>query len=131
MHKNVSCGKKLWRAKLKENPQEYERYKIDERYRKLKKSNKTNNTTDTAANIVIENASKIVEERPSSSNGQSNSPPSSFSNKQSLHRSLSRVNNYLPKSPHKKAEVIERCQLKFQLKKSTRGRPHKDLNDDE
>ena len=70
--------KKLWRTKLKENPQEYERYKIIESYRKLKKSNKTNNNTDPAADIVIENASEIVEERPGSSNGGSNSSPTTI-----------------------------------------------------
>ena len=110
--KTEALRKKLWRAKLKENPQEYERYKINERYRKLKKSNKANNTTDPAADIVIE----IVEERPSSSNVGRNSSPSSFSNKQSLHRSLSRVDNYLPKSPHKKAEVIEKLAERYEVK---------------
>ena len=58
--------------------------------------------------------------------------PSSFSTKQSLHRSVSRLNNLLPKSPHKKVEVIEKLaekyQVKFQFKKGSSGRPRKDLN---
>ena len=58
--------------------------------------------------------------------------PSSFSTKQSLHRSVSRLNNLLPKSPHKKVEVIEKLaekyQVKFQFKKGSCGRPRKDLN---
>ena len=61
--------------------------------------------------------------------------PSSFSTKQSLHRSVSRLNNLLPKSPHKKVEVIEKLaekyQVKFQFKKGSSGRPRKDLNKEE
>ena len=133
--KTEALRKRLWRAKLKGNSQEYCQYKTNARYGKLKKSNKTNNTTDPAADIIIENVSEIVKERPSSSNGGSNSSPSSFSNKQSLQRRLSRVDNCLPKSSHKKAEVIkklaERYQVKLPFKKSARGRPRKGLKDDE
>ena len=52
-----------------------------------------------------------------------------------LYRSLSRANNFLPKSPHKKAEVIEKraekYKVKFNFKKDPRGRPCKDLNEEE
>ena len=61
----------------------------------------TNDTTNykTKKNKVIE-----VEEA-----GQcSSSPDSSFRNKKTLHRSLSRAENHLPKSPHKKAQDIEK-----------------------
>ena len=92
---------------------------MNERHQKLKKSSN--------------------EERPGSSGDQNDSSlsisTSSFSTKQSLHRSLSRANNFFPKSPHKKAEVIEKLaekyKVKFQFKKSTRGRPRKDLNEEE
>ena len=92
---------------------------MNERHRKLKKSSN--------------------EERPGSSADQNDSSlsisTSSFSTKQSLHRSLSHANNFLPKSPHKKAEVIEKLaekyKVKFQFKKSARGRPRKDLNEEE
>ena len=80
-----------------------------------------------------------MEERPASSTGQNDTSPSispsSFSNKQSLHRSLSRANNFLPKSPHKKTDVIEKLaeqyKVKFNFKKSARGRPREDLNEEE
>ena len=48
---------------------------------------------------------------------------------------MSRANNFLPKSPHKKAEVVEKLaekyKVKFNFKKSARGRPRKDLNEEE
>ena len=64
----------------------------------------------------------------------SSSPDSSFSNKQTLHRSLSHADNHLPKSPHKKAEVIEKLVEKYHVKipfNTKRGRPRKDLNEEE
>ena len=81
--------------------------------------------------------SQSMEERPRSSTGQNDiSPsisPSSFSNKQSLHHNLSRANNFLPKRTYKKAEVIEKLaensKVIFNLRKSARGRPQKDLNE--
>ena len=80
-----------------------------------------------------------MEERPGFLTGQKDTSlsifPSSFSNKQSLHCSLSHANNFLPKSPHKRTEVIkklaEKHKIKFNFKKSARGRPHKDLNEEE
>ena len=83
--------------------------------------------------------SQYMEEKHGSSTGQDDTSPSispsSFSNKQSLHHSLSRANNFLPKSPHKKAEVIEKLayqyKVKFKFKKSARGRSRKDLNEEE
>ena len=63
------------------------------------------------------------------------SQDSSFTNKQTLHRSLSRADNHLPKSPHKKAEIIEKLvekyQVKMPFKNFKRGRPRKDLNEEE
>ena len=91
---------------------------MDERHRKLKKSSN--------------------EERPGSSADQNDlslSISTSSLTKQSLHCSLSRANNFLPKSPHKKAEVIEKLaekyKVKFQFKKSAGGRPRKDFNEEE
>ena len=63
----------------------YEQYKVKERYRKLQ--NKENKA------VEVEEAGQC-----------SSSPNSSFSNKQTLHISLSRADNYLPKSPRKKLE---------------------------
>ena len=51
-----------------------------------------------------------------------------------LHRSLSLADNNLLKSPHKKAEVIEKlvekCHAKIPIN-TKRGRPRKDLNEEE
>ena len=46
-------------------------------------------------------------------------------------RSLFRADNYLPKTPHKKTEVIEKLIGKYHVKipfNAKRGRPRKDLN---
>ena len=128
MRKNVSCTeaieqkkkndalcKKLWRTKLKENPMKYEQYKINERHRKLQ--NKENKA------VEVEEAGQC-----------SSSPDSPFSNKQTLRRSLSRADNHLPKSPHKKAEVVQilveqnHVKILFNIK---HGRPRKDSNEKE
>ena len=108
---------------------------MTERYRRLKKT--SNATTSDNSDIVME--SQSMEKKLGSSTGQNDTSPSispsSFSNKQSLHHSLSHAENFLPKSPHKKAEVIEKLadqyKVKFKFKKSVRGRPHKDLNEEE
>ena len=95
----------------------YEQYKVNERYRKLQNKEKT---------VEVEEAGQC------SSNA---SPDSSFTNKQTLHHSLSRTDNHLPKSPLKKAEVIEKLvekyQVKIPFKNTKRGRPRKDLNEEE
>ena len=72
----------MWRTKLKENPMKYEQYRVNEQNRKLQ--NKENKA------VEVEEAGQC-----------SSSPDSSFSNKQTLHRSLSRADNDLPKSPQK------------------------------
>ena len=53
---------------------------------------------------------------------------SSFSNEQMLHRSLFRADNHLPKSPHRKAEVIKKLVEKNHMKipfNTNCGRPQK------
>ena len=113
--KNDVLRKKLWLAKLKENPMKYKQYKVNERYRKLQ--NKENKVFE------VEEAGQC-----------SSSPDSSFKNKQMLHRSLSRTDSHLPKSPHKKVEVIEKLVEEYHVKipfNTKRGRPQKDLNKEE
>ena len=113
--KNDALRKKLWRAKLKENPMKHEQCKVNERYRKLQ--NKENKT------VEVEEAGQCF-----------SSPDSSFSNKKTLHRSLSRADNHLPKSPHKKAEVIEKLVEKYHVKipfNTKHGRARNDLNEEE
>ena len=73
--KNDFLRKTLWRAKFKENPVKYKQYKVNERYRELQ--NKESNA------VEVEEAGQC-----------SSSPDSSFNNKQTLHRSLSRADNH-------------------------------------
>ena len=88
---------------------------IIERYRKLQ--NKENKA------VEVEEAGQC-----------SSSLDSSFSNKQTLHRSLSRAGSHLPKSSHKKAEVIKKLVEKYHVKipfNTNCGRPQKDLYEEE
>ena len=57
-----------------------------------------------------------------------------FSCRQTLYQSLSRVALHLPKSPNKKAEIIQRLATKYKLRinlHENRGRPRKELNDED
>ena len=112
--KNDALRKKLWRAKLKENPIKYKQYKVNERYGKLK--NKENNKA-----VEVEEAGQC-----------SSSPDSSFNNKQTIHRSLSRADNHLLKSPHKKVikKLVENYHVKI-IFNTKRSRPQKNLNEEE
>ena len=113
--KNDAIRKNLWRTKLKKNLMKYEQYKVNERYRKLQ--NKENKA------VEVEEAYQC-----------SSSSDSSFSNKQTLYRSLFRVEHLLPKSPHKKPEVIKKLIEKYHVKipfNTKHGRPQKDLNEEE
>ena len=61
-------------------------------------------------------------------------PDCSFSNKQTLHRSLYCADNHLPKSPRKKAEVIKILVEKHHVKipfTAKRGKSRKDLTGEE
>ena len=97
-----------------QNPMKYKQYKVNERYHKLQiKENKT---------VKVEEADQY-----------SSSPDSSFSTKQTLHRSLSRADNDFSKSPYKEAEVIEKLVEKYYVKipcNTKRGRPRKYLNNE-
>ena len=75
--------------------------------------------------------SQSMEKKLGSSTGQNDTSPSispsSFSNKQSLHHSLSHAENFLPKSPHKKAEVIEKLADQYKVKFKFKRAPVVDL----
>ena len=95
----------------------------------------SNATTSDNSDIVMK--SQSIKEQSYSADQNNASPsisPSSFSNKQSLYCSLSRANNFLPESPHKKAEVFEKLAEKykfnFNFKKTAHGRPCKVLNEE-
>ena len=70
-----------------------------------------------------------------STSSSTSTPNSSFTTKQSFHRSVSRADDNLPKSPHKKLEVVEKLEEKYLVKmpfrKGSRGRPRKDLSEEE
>lgn len=57
-----------------------------------------------------------------------------FFNKQSLHRSLSRADTHLSKSPHKRQKypkkLFGKYQVKFQFEKGASVRPRKDFNEE-
>ena len=100
---------------IKENPMKYEQYKLNERYRKLQ--NKENKA------VEVEEAGQCL-----------SIPDCSFSNKQTLHRSLYCADNHLLKSPRKKAEVIKILVEKHHVKipfTTKRGKSRKDLTGEE
>ena len=59
--------------------------------------------------------------------------PSAFKQVSTRSRSIKRVDNALPKSPHKRTEVVSSIAKKYKLRinllKNSGGRPHKDLSD--
>ena len=117
---NEKERKRKWRAEIKKDQAKYEKYKEGERLRKwaAKKKKKANDS----------NAQEVA------SDSASSTPCSAFSCKQSLHRSLSRADLHLPKSPNKKAEIIQRLATKYNLRvdlKENRGRRRKELSDEE
>ena len=121
--------KKNWRMKLKSKPLEYEEYKAIERLRKSVE----NDAVDTQnAHGSQENTCESEEINTKSTN--ENRRNSSFTTKQTMHRSLSRADSHLPKSPHKKAEIIQKLPSKYSLRiemKENRGRPRKDLSEEQ
>ena len=105
---------------MKKDHAQYEKYKKDERLRKWAAKKKKKADDPNIQTIASDSASST--------------PGSAFSCKQSLHRSLSRANQHLPKRPNKKAEVIQRLATKYQLRvnfKETRGRTCKELVEEE
>ena len=90
-----------WRENLKKDPDRYGKFKEHDKLRKW--------------------AAKKRKEVPEAGNSEgytqenAQTPGSSFSCKQTLHRSLSRADSHLPKSSHKKAEIIQRLVTKYKL----------------
>ena len=117
-----------WRKNLKKDPDRYGKFKEDDKLRKW--AAKKRKEVPEAANSEVPEAGNS--EGYTQENAQR--PGSSFSCKQTLHRSLSRADSHLPKSPHKKAEIIQRlatkCKLRINLKEK-RGRPCKELTERE
>ena len=117
-----------WRENLKKYPYRYGKFKEDDKLRKW--ATKKRKEVPEAANSEVPEASNS--EGYTQENAQT--PGSSFSCKQTLHPSLSRADSHLSKSPHKKAEIIQRLATKYQLRinlKEKRGRPRKELTERE
>ena len=113
-----------WRENLKKDPDCYGKFKEDDKLRKW--AARKRKEVPEAANSEVPEAGNS--EGYSQENAQK--PGSSFSCKQTLHRSLSRADSHLPKSPHKKAEIIQSLATKYKLRinlKEKGGRPCKEL----
>ena len=117
-----------WRENLKKDPDRHGKFKEDDKLRKW--AAKKRKEVPEAGNSEVPEAGNS--EGYTQENAQA--PGSSFSCKQTLHRSLSRADSHLPKSPHKKAEIIQRLATKYKLRinlKEKRGRPRKELTERE
>ena len=97
--KAEALRKQTWRQNVKKDPLAYENYKLAERNRKRK------NATSAQSSEEI-----VTDPEPTES------PESSFTTKQTLHRSVSRVNKLLPKSPRKNVKVVEKLAVKYKVK---------------
>ena len=116
------------RENLRKDPDRYGKFKEDDKLRKW--AAKKRKEIPEAGNSEVPEAGNS--EGYTQENAQT--PGSSFSCKQTLHRSLSRADSHLPKSPHKKAEIIQRLATKYKLRinlKEKRGRPRKELTERE
>ena len=76
------------------------------------------------------------EPEPNDSASNMNTPsPSAFKHVSTKSRSIKRVESALPKSPHKRNEVVssiaEKYKLRINLVKNKGGRPRKDLSDEQ
>ena len=117
-----------WRENLKKDPDRYGKFKEGDKLRKW--AAKMRKEVPEAGNSEVPEAGNSE----GYTQGNAQTPGSSFSCKQTLHRSLSRADSHLPKSPHKKAEIIQRLATKYKLRinlKEKRGRPRKELTERE
>lgn len=93
-----AARKKKERENIKNNPAKYKKYLDDEKRRKKIAALRKNDPT-------IEKKEPVSPEH-----------HSSFTTKQSRHRSINRVENALPKCPTKSCEIIKRLATKYQLR---------------
>ena len=111
---------------MKQDQERYGKFKENDKLRKwAAKENKEGEVIVTeAVNVEV----RVQDETSTQTRG------SAFQSRQTLHRSLSRADSHLPKSPHKKAEIIQRLATKYKLRinfQQNRGRPRKKLNEEE
>ena len=96
--------KKKRRENITKDPVKHKKYKEDEKLRKwATKKTKQTNVQTTTPQPNGENCSAINNSTPNSS--------WSFSSKQTFYRDIARADLHLPKSPNKKAEVIQRLAI--------------------
>ena len=96
-----------WRTNMKQDKERYDKFKENDKLRKwAAKKNKEEEV------IVPEAANAEVRAQEETS---TQTPGSAFSCRQTLHRSLSRADSHLPKSPDKKAEITQSLATKYKL----------------
>ena len=118
LQKEGEC-KRLHRSKLKVDPKAYkESLKKDRQRKKVKATTPAQFTATLPQDMeMTPNQGQTVTPNQARSDSNSTTPP--FSNKASLHRSMNKARQALPKSPRKKTKVIQ-C-LIHNLSPSSRG----------
>ena len=115
-----------WRANMKQDQKRYDKFKENDKLRKCaaKKNKEEEVIVTEAVNVEV----RVQEETSMQTLGPA------FSSRQTLHRRLSTADSHLPKSPHKKAEIMQRLATKYKLRiifQQNRRRPRKELNEEE
>ena len=115
-----------WRTNMKQDKECYDKFKENDKFRKW--AAKKNKEKDVIVPVAV-NAKVCAQEETST-----HTPGSAYSCRQTPHQSISRADSHLSKSPHKKAEIIQRLATKYKLRinfQQNRGRPRKKLNEEE
>ena len=91
---------------MKKDQERHTRYKEDDKLRKwaAKKKKKVANNQEVAN---VEEVANVVHVQEAADGSSTSTPVSEFSGTQSLHRSLSKADLNLPKSPNNKTEIIQ------------------------
>ena len=102
---------------MKQDQERYDKFKENDKLRKwaAKKNKEEEVIVTEAVNVEV----RVQEETSMQTLGPA------FSSRQTLHRRLSRADSHLPKSPHKKAEIMQRLATKYKLRiifQQNRGR---------
>ena len=108
---------------MKQDKERYDKFKENDKLRKwAAKKNKEEEV------IIPEAVNAEVRAQEETS---TQTPGSAFSCRQTMQRSLSmRADSHLPKSPHKKAEIIQRLATQYKLRTNLQ-QPRKELNEEE
>ena len=93
-----------WRTNMKQDKEYYDKFKDNNKFRKW--AAKKNKEKDVIVPVAV-NAKVCAQEETST-----HTPGSAYSCRQTPHQSISRADSHLSKSPHKKAEIIQRLATK-------------------